>query len=93
MDLLDTVECTLDHPHDIGLCDKSTGGKQRPSCSTDFVIDFQSRGRSGIDYLVTKWKDLGEGRTDLYIKYRTDHKTGRSLQCVIISEERELDNT
>jgi hypothetical protein len=54
-------------PEDIRAkrCLRSSGLKQCSDCPTEYRIDLQECGELGVVVIVTKWLDLGEGRTFL----------------------------
>ncbi|KAH6713953.1 hypothetical protein BKA61DRAFT_689329 [Leptodontidium sp. MPI-SDFR-AT-0119] len=57
------MQCKLDHNHDVQQCVRSSGIRQCVYCPTEFQIELQDCERFGIAVVVTKWLDLGEGRS------------------------------
>ncbi|PVH84692.1 hypothetical protein DL98DRAFT_610102 [Cadophora sp. DSE1049] len=57
------AQCTLNHNHEAQQCIRSSGIRHCAYCPTEFQIELQGCADLGLALVVTKWLDLGEGRT------------------------------
>lgn len=69
--VLQDVRCRVEHNHHLGQCSKSSGLKQCCYCPTEYQVDLQECGPRGVLVVITKWLDLGEGRTWTDSKWRS----------------------
>jgi hypothetical protein len=67
--LPENVPCEIVHQHDLKQCIRYSGLKQCNYCPTEYRIDLQECGQHGVAVIITKWLDLGEGRTLLDPKW------------------------
>jgi hypothetical protein len=65
----ENAECTIAHPHNLKQCVRRSGLKQCNYCTTEYQVDLQECGQPGVAVIITKWLDLGEGRTVLDPKW------------------------
>jgi hypothetical protein len=61
--LPENIQCKIVYRHDLKQCIRHSGLRQCNYCLTEYQIDLQEYGRFGVVVLITKWLDLGEGRT------------------------------
>lgn len=65
----DAEPCTLAHRHDLKQCVKLSGLKECISCPTEYNMVIHERGNDDAVVIITKWFDLGEGRTPRDFKW------------------------
>lgn len=57
------VACGLDHRHDLQQCLRMSDVACCTECPTDYQFELEECENFGAAVIVTKWLDLGEGRT------------------------------
>ncbi|KAH7395896.1 hypothetical protein BKA64DRAFT_754891 [Cadophora sp. MPI-SDFR-AT-0126] len=87
------AQCILDHNHEAKQCVRSSGTRQCAYCPTEFQIEIQGCADLGVTLVVTKWLDLGEGRTVLDPKWwsrlstnYTNREVFAGMRCVYREE-------
>lgn len=67
--LPENVQCQIAHQHNLNQCIRYSGLKQCNYCPTEYQIDLQECRQLGVAVVITKWLDLGEGRTFMDSKW------------------------
>jgi len=81
LSLPEDASCELAHQCNAKQCLRSSGLKQCDNCPLEYRIDLQECGELGTAVIITKWLDLGEGRTFLDPKWYShfhDYRTDRT---------------
>jgi hypothetical protein len=56
-------KCKLKHRHNLQRCIRHYKARQCEYCPTEYTVDLQECERLGTAVVVTKWIDLGQGRS------------------------------
>jgi hypothetical protein len=59
------IDCMITLLHDLKQCIRRSELRQCKYCPTEYKIGLQECGGAGIAAVITKWMELGEGRTVL----------------------------
>lgn len=63
--LPETAGCTMNHKHGLQRCARKSGIVPCIACPTEYELSLEECGEFGVAAIITKWMDLGEGRTIL----------------------------
>lgn len=65
LNLPETAGCTMDHQHGLQRCVRKSGIALCIACPTEYEFRLEECAGFSVAAVITKWMDLGEGRTIL----------------------------